>query len=655
MEQAVRRFARNVLLVHLAALVVVLVVVFFASRGIERAAREQAMRQAQARQQLLANQTARGIENYYQAILSDMDLLPREPGAFNDLVPMLKMMPYEPRERRGYGPGSGSGPPGSFGQGPRTRPTSRPRPPGQSRPPDSTRGMVLGLLLGRQLEERVSHLFVVEKETLAARDVVIQPDPGTGPTPDQVVQRFGGWLQAVDRQSVSHFETFAEMPGSGLNLVCIPIAKNTAVVVAAVPVSQINHTFLSAINAPSKEHGTGAYLIDERRVVMAASRPALVGGNLTQLQDPHVQAAVASYAAVGNRGSRVIPEPFALGPEKFAPALLAAEPMQVIEGDPARQWFVLVASPLAEVDDVVAALFRRVWTGAMIFTAVVTTILVSTALLLIRSRMKLERARHEVVTKELTRARQIQQAWLPREQPTSRELDVAAVNYPANHISGDFYNWFDLPGGRIGIVIGDVTGHGMSAAFLMATTQLLVRSVMVSGHVSDPGVCLTEVNRQLCLQVFSGQFVTMELLVLDPAAGQVHIAAAGHPPPMLCDGDGTHSLRLEPQLVMGVDADTTYETETVDLSPGATLLLYTDGAPDVMSSDGRRLGDEGMRRVLPELLSRRGDARSVIDAVVGAVNNFRAGQELADDLTLVAVRLQSAPAARRQEPVAAET
>src|SRR5687768_11620706 len=128
MEQAVRRFARNVLLLHLAALVVVLVVVFFASRGIERAAREQAMRQAQARQQLLANQTARGIENYYQAILSDMDLLPREPGAFNDLVPMLKMMPFEPRERRWSGPGPGSGP----GQGPRTRPTSRPRPPGQS-------------------------------------------------------------------------------------------------------------------------------------------------------------------------------------------------------------------------------------------------------------------------------------------------------------------------------------------------------------------------------------------------------------------------------------------------------------------------------------------------------------------------------------------
>src|SRR5829696_4816037 len=124
MEQAVRRFARNVLLVHLAALCVVLVSVFFASRGIERAARDQAMRQAQARQQLLAQQTARGIENYYHAILSDMDLLPRGQGAFDNLIPLIKGMPYEGRRGgpRTEGPGGpGPGP----GQGPASRPTTR--------------------------------------------------------------------------------------------------------------------------------------------------------------------------------------------------------------------------------------------------------------------------------------------------------------------------------------------------------------------------------------------------------------------------------------------------------------------------------------------------------------------------------------------------
>src|SRR6201999_795865 len=131
---------------------------------------------------------------------------------------------------------------------------------------------------------------------------------------------------------------------------------------------------------------------------------------------------------------------------------------------------------------------------------------------------------------ELAEARQIQLAWLP--EPTGSDcdsLDVAAVNLPASHISGDFYNWFALPDGRTAIVIGDVTGHGMAAAFLMATTQLLVRGVMT--RVGDPGACLEEVNRQLCTQVFNGQFVTMVLMVIDSEQQYIDIANAGHPAP----------------------------------------------------------------------------------------------------------------------------
>ena len=104
-------------------------------------------------------------------------------------------------------------------------------------------------------------------------------------------------------------------------------------------------------------------------------------------------------------------------------------------------------------------------------------------------------------------------------QALSRSVDLAAANFPANHISGDFYNWFELPDGRVAVVIGDVTGHGMSAAFLMATTQLLVRTTMQ--RVTDPAACLEEVNRQLCTLVFNEQFVTLQILVLDPDGGPV--------------------------------------------------------------------------------------------------------------------------------------
>ena len=137
---------------------------------------------------------------------------------------------------------------------------------------------------------------------------------------------------------------------------------------------------------------------------------------------------------------------------------------------------MLVSSPLADVDSVVGSLFHRIVLWAVFVVVAMTGILVSTAVQMIRGRVKMERIRHEVLTRELERARQIQQAWLPRTAPACRWLDIAAVNYPAQHISGDFYNWFDLPDGRTAVVIGDVTGHGMSAAFLMATTQLLVRT-----------------------------------------------------------------------------------------------------------------------------------------------------------------------------------
>jgi sigma-B regulation protein RsbU (phosphoserine phosphatase) len=291
-------------------------------------------------------------------------------------------------------------------------------------------------------------------------------------------------------------------------------------------------------------------------------------------------------------------------------------------------------------------------------TVAVAALLVSTAVQLIRSRVKLERERAAAMRKELERARQIQQAWLPHQPPSSGALDVAAVNYPAQHISGDFYNWFELPDGRTAIAIGDVTGHGMSAAFLMATTQLLVRTTLA--RVTDPGRCLAEVNRQLCTQVYAGQFVTLQLLVFEPETRTVELANAGHPPPLVGEPDESGAmtfkpLPVEPQFVLGVEEDATYETEHVELAPGALLLLYTDGAADAEAPDGRRFGAEGLRRALPTRppKSRPIDARGLLDAVIRAINDFRGKQALGDDLTFVAVRLNTVPAAHEAEPVGA--
>jgi sigma-B regulation protein RsbU (phosphoserine phosphatase) len=257
---------------------------------------------------------------------------------------------------------------------------------------------------------------------------------------------------------------------------------------------------------------------------------------------------------------------------------------------------------------------------------------------MIRSRLRMERLRHETLTRELSQARQIQLAWLPDPHPLGDRIDIAAVNSPASHISGDFYNWFELPDGRMVVTVGDVTGHGMSAAFLMATTQLLVRNTMV--RLADPGRCLEEVNRQLCVQVFNGQFVTMVVMILDVQRGSLQVAIAGHPAPLIADGESFQPIPLEPQLVLGVDRETKYVTETYDLSPQTSLLLYTDGVVECPDSKLARFGDERLRRTL---YGRYDTAQEMLTRVITAVDEFRGNRVLDDDLTMVAIQLQSVP------------
>ncbi len=207
-------------------------------------------------------------------------------------------------------------------------------------------------------------------------------------------------------------------------------------------------------------------------------------------------------------------------------------------------------------------------------------------------------------------------------------------------------------------MIGDVTGHGMAAAFLMATTQLLVR--MTLSRYQEVGRCLREVNRQLCAQAtggaggFQGQFVTMLLMVLDTQNNTVQIASAGHPTPLietgatLGDGLGRFkSVEIEPQLVLGVNPEEDYHAQTISLEAGASVVLYTDGVVEAERADGRQYGVANLIELLErQNRSEKGAGGSVggpepaqrTRAILEDVKKFCAGQELHDDLTLVALR-----------------
>lgn len=621
MDTRAKLYARKILKAHVLLLLIVLVIVAMGARQIYRTARHEAIVQAGQRQELLARQTARAITSFYTSIESDLDLLRHTDAGESTTAPVAG------GERNDS-----------------TRPTAA-----MQIRQSVGREFAFVPFLWNQLNGRVTALFVYDREARNPDRAFRMLEPVPTEEGDaryaqllsevQLLTRADGpWLLGVTQPSVSRLlpvrrDSVLQGNGGagGVNLVCVPIIEGgRRLLIAVVSATEIQTRFLPQ---SVMRKTTGAALTDSDLAVMASTTPALVGRNLKEIDDADIRQMVADYATNPDPVSVPFEQPIVIEGSVLEPRLMTAEPVDLLQ----QRWCLLVFSPLADVDTVVQDVFRTVMLWAAFLVVSMTTILFSTAFQMIRSRTKAERIEHEAITRELTQARQIQLNWLPR-QSIIPGFDISAVNHPASHISGDFYNWFDLPDGRQVITIGDVTGHGMAAAFLMATTQMLMRTTMP--RVSSPGECLEEVNRQLCTQVFQGQFVTMLIVVLDLEKGVMEIATAGHEPPMLSQCNGSFEpLALRSQLVLAVDENQTYPTERFELALPACLLLYTDGVVDVQAENGERFDPEGLQRLLAGHFD---SAQSMVDRVVEGVNAFRGRRELADDLTLVAVQMQPA-------------
>ncbi|MFT3786981.1 MAG: PP2C family protein-serine/threonine phosphatase [Tepidisphaeraceae bacterium] len=286
----------------------------------------------------------------------------------------------------------------------------------------------------------------------------------------------------------------------------------------------------------------------------------------------------------------------------------------------------------------VTSLVDELFSGALLWVPAVVIgmsgILLSTAWSLVAQQRRGERERQRALIGELEQARRIQMNWLPK-RGDAGGVEVHAVNHPASHVSGDFYNWFTLPDGRTAIIIGDVAGHGLAGAFLMSTTQTLVRSYMQK--LADPAQTLCEVNRDLARQTYNGQFVTLLALVIDRAAGRLDIVSAGHPAPLVSDGKQVSWMNLKTDLVLGVEAGETYQLQSVPLQTPCSLLLFTDGVFECRTTNGSRYSIEQLTRDLDPSICCAPE--SFIAHALEAVDRFRAGVPLEDDLTAVAVRI----------------
>lgn len=247
-----------------------------------------------------------------------------------------------------------------------------------------------------------------------------------------------------------------------------------------------------------------------------------------------------------------------------------------------------------------------------------------------RERIEQERVRErERIEQELQTARSIQHAFLPMNVPALPGWRFAPYYQPARDVGGDFYDFLPFEDGRLGLVIGDVSGKGIPAALLMATVHTMLRTA-VQGTIS-PGEVLARVNELLAAEIPAGMFVTCFFALLDPASGHLCYANAGHEPPYRQHEGHAAELRAT-GMPLGMLPGTRYDEYEITLAPGDSLLFYSDGLVEAHNPASEMFGFPRLQSILTE--QTRGT--SLIDMLLSELKGFTGEEwEQEDDVTLL--------------------
>ena len=235
---------------------------------------------------------------------------------------------------------------------------------------------------------------------------------------------------------------------------------------------------------------------------------------------------------------------------------------------------------------------------------------------------------------ELNIASQMQQSILPAQFPRGPDFQVYASMTPARNVGGDFYDIVHLEDNRIGVAIADVSDKGVPAALYMMSSRTLLKGAAIG--CESPSQVLDEVNSLLQDDSDTGMFVTLFYGIYDPATNEFTYANGGHNPPLIVHADGSSTvLAMTGGVALGVVPSIQYEQTTVALSPGDTILLYTDGVTDATNEEGEFFGLERLQATFAGNPPR--DSRAANDAVFEALQNFVGDAAQADDITCLAL------------------
>jgi phosphoserine phosphatase RsbU/P len=241
--------------------------------------------------------------------------------------------------------------------------------------------------------------------------------------------------------------------------------------------------------------------------------------------------------------------------------------------------------------------------------------------------------------RELGLARDIQMSLLPQRPLRAGAWEVSGHVVPARQVGGDAFDYFMLVDGRCALAIADVSGKGVPAALLMSNLQASLRA-FCTGGLPIP-TAMHHVNQSVMRSSSSGKFITMFYAEFDPAAGALRYSNAGHNYPLVRRRDGTLLELVEGGLPLGIDEKATYAEGQVAVSPGDSLLLFSDGISEALDSAGREFGDDRLRAVWQA--HGAGTPSALIDRMLAEVQSFRGRAVQSDDMTLVVVGAHSLP------------
>jgi serine phosphatase RsbU (regulator of sigma subunit) len=364
------------------------------------------------------------------------------------------------------------------------------------------------------------------------------------------------------------------------------------------------------------------------------NEPKLIATLRQDLRDVHTSLKTHGFRSVGRSFSDL---------EEFY--LSSTRKQQLAAMNPVKRWFVMAwwllkglffkLTPARRVM-LVAGLVLVVSSGKTTIGSTDVQVsfnmpLVGVALILLV--LMLELKDKLLARDELEAGRAVQRALMPDRAPAIRGWDVSLYTRSANDVGGDLVDVLRLDDTRHAITVADLAGKGLPAALLMAKLQATIRA-LAPDATSLPDLA-RRVNRTLHRDGIPGSFATMVYLELHADSQRIRLVTAGHMPPIILRGLAFEELQRG-ALALGVTSDVSYAQQDVDVAPGDTLIVYTDGVTEAMDRNGDFFGDERLRALLPSLAGL--PAADVTARILAAVDAFVGDAPPHDDVSLAVIR-----------------